>query len=211
MHFKLVLNKPEFSLMDIDKGKYKYKIEIDNAVFLCTQGDSEPRKRLTRNRHFQCIFGTQPTFILMGLVDSAGKHGDITRNPFDFQHKGLNSLNIHIDGIQYPTIPIRPNFSSGEWVRPYQEFFNAAGQYHGSDAPEISYEEYRAFHTLCAVNLSPALSALDGSHFNLIKNGAMRINLHLEKALYHNMSIVVLAVFQNIIEIDKSRNVTTYY
>ena len=30
---KLVLNKPEFCLMDVDKNKYKYKIEIDNAIF----------------------------------------------------------------------------------------------------------------------------------------------------------------------------------
>ena len=35
------------------------------------------------------------------------------------------------------------------------------------------------------------------------------MNLHFEKALDINMSLVVLAVFQNIIEIDKSFNVTT--
>ena len=39
----------------------------------------------------------------------------------------------------------------------------------------------------------------------------MRINLHFEKALDRNMSLVVLAVYQNILEIDKSRNVTTDY
>ena len=148
---------------------------------------------------------------MMGLVDSSAKHGDITHNPFDFQHKGLNSLSIHMDGVQYPTIPFRPNFSSGKWVRPYQEFFKATGQYYGSDAPEISYEEYGDGHTLYALDLSPDLSAMNGSHFNLIKNGSMCINLHFEKALDCNMSLVVLAVFQNIIEIDKSRNVTKDY
>ena len=30
---KLVLKKQEFFLMNVDKNKYKYKIEIDNAVF----------------------------------------------------------------------------------------------------------------------------------------------------------------------------------
>ena len=82
---------------------------------------------------------------------------------------------------------------------------------YGSDAPEISYEEFGTGHTLFALDLSPDLSALDGSHFNLIKNGSMRINLRFENALDRNMSLVVFAVFQNIIEIDKSRNITTDY
>ena len=43
----------------------------------------------------------------------------------------------------------------------------------------------------------------DGSHFNLIKNGYMNINVHFENALDHKMSFVVFAI-QNIIEIHKS-------
>ena len=147
----------------------------------------------------------------MGLLNSAAKHGDLKLNPFNFQHKVLNSLSVYIDGIQYPTVAFRPDFSGGEWVRPYQEFFRATGQYYGSIGPEISYEEYGRGHSLFALDLSPDQSALDGNHFNLFKNGAMCMNLRFEKALDINMSLVVLAAFQNIIEIDKSRNVTTDY
>ena len=94
---------------------------------------------------------------------------------------------------------------------PYQELFRASGQYYGNIGTEISYEEYGHGDTLFALDLTPDQSALDGNHFSLIKNGSMCINLRFEKALDINMSLVVLAVFQNIIEIDKSRNVSTDY
>ena len=48
-------------------------------------------------------------------------------------------------------------------------------------------------------------------HFNFIKNGSFHINLWLESVLDINVSVIVFAVFHNIIEIDKSHNVITDY
>ena len=115
--------------------------------------------------------------MMMALANIAAKHGEYKSNPFNFEHKNLNSLAVYVDGVQLPTVPYRPDFKSNEWVRLYQDFFRANGQYYGSIAPEVSYEEYGIGHTLFALDFSPDLSALHGGHFNLIKNGSMHINL----------------------------------
>ena len=92
--------------MDVDKNKYKYRIEIDNAVFYAHKVTISPPVLLahvkssdeatfkytvkrTECRTFSigkglrevdipnAFLGPQPTFIIMGLVDSSAKHGDI--------------------------------------------------------------------------------------------------------------------------------------
>ena len=87
----------------------------------------------------------------------------------------------------FPT-PYQPNFGGKEWARPYHGFYVATGQYYGTTAPSITYEDYGQGNTLYAFDLTADESALDGTHFNLIKNGSLRIDLKFQNPLAKNMT-----------------------
>jgi len=60
-------------------------------------------------------------------------------------------------------------------------------------------------YALYAFDLTPHLGADD--HFNLTKQGSMRLVLKFHDALTENVSVIAYAEFQNVVEIDRNRNV----
>jgi len=60
-------------------------------------------------------------------------------------------------------------------------------------------------YTLYAFDLTPDLREDD--HFNLTKQGSVRLVLKFREALNENVTAIAYAEFQNVIEIDRNRNV----
>jgi len=53
--------------------------------------------------------------------------------------------------------------------------------------------------------LTPDLG--DNEHFNLAKQGSVRLDMKFGDALPNTVTVVAYAEFENVIEIDRSRNV----
>ena len=60
-------------------------------------------------------------------------------------------------------------------------------------------------YALYAFDLTPDLEEDD--HFNLTKQGSVRLVLKFRDALPENVTVIAYAEFQNVIEIDRNRNV----
>ena len=73
----------------------------------------------------------------------------------------------------------------------------------------ISYSDYANGFSLWGFDLSPDLN--DGSHFNVTKHGNLRLELRFKEALTVTINVIVYAEFDNVIEIDSSRNVLFDY
>ena len=73
---------------------------------------------------------------------------------------------------------------------------------------QISLEEYSKGFTLFAFDLTPDLD--EGSHFHLVKQGNLRLELHFKTGLPQTINVIVYAEF-DVIEIDKARNVLFDY
>ena len=65
-----------------------------------------------------------------------------------------------------------------------------------------SFSKARALY---AFDLTPDLGEDD--HFNLKKQESVRLVLKFHDALTENVSVIAYAEFQNVVEIDKNRNV----
>jgi hypothetical protein len=58
---------------------------------------------------------------------------------------------------------------------------------------------------LYAFDLTPDLSEND--HFNLARQGTVHVDIKIANALPHTITVVACAEFENIIEINRNRNV----
>lgn len=65
--------------------------------------------------------------------------------------------------------------------------------------------------TLFAFDPTPDLSAHSAGHWNLIKNGTIRIEVQFSTALTHVVNCIVNAEYDNIIEIDSTSQVIMHY
>ncbi|CAK1585275.1 unnamed protein product [Parnassius mnemosyne] len=81
----------------------------------------------------------------------------------------------------------------------------------GKTLDNIFLGQYGKGYCLLAFALTPDLSANSSTHWNLIKHGSVRIEVRFESSLIQTINCIVYAEFDNIIEIDKNRNVTVDY
>lgn len=65
--------------------------------------------------------------------------------------------------------------------------------------------------TLWAFDLTPDNAASDAGHLQIIRHGAMRLEVKFREALSHAVNLLVQGEFQNLIQIDGRRNVIVDY
>ncbi|KAJ8050168.1 hypothetical protein HOLleu_03264 [Holothuria leucospilota] len=158
------------------------------------------------------FLGQLPKRIIVGCVTNTAANGSYTENPYNFEHFGLNFLALYMDGDQIPYKPLKPSFNAvtgGNYIRAYQTLFSGTNKINEDCGNAISREDYPFGYTLFAFDLSPDLSP--GGHLNLIKQGNLRMELHFAQPLVSTINVIVYAELDNIIEIDKSRNVLFDY
>ncbi|KAK4885780.1 hypothetical protein RN001_002051 [Aquatica leii] len=154
------------------------------------------------------FLGQLPKRCIIGFVSNKAFNGDYATNPFNFHHYKINYLSLYIDGQQIPSKPLQPDFTkSGLYVRAYHTLYSGTGIHFLNEGNDISREDYPKGYCLMAFDLTPDLSANANTHWNLVKNGSLRIEVGFEDALSETINCLVYAEFDNVIEIDKHRNV----
>jgi hypothetical protein len=73
----------------------------------------------------------------------------------------------------------------------------------------ISREDYAKGNTLFEFDLTPDMSEVGA--FQLIKQGNLRVEIHFAEALTATINVIMYAEFNNVIEIDRNRQVLLYY
>ena len=158
--------------------------------------------------HDNLFLGQLPKRIVLGLVDNRAFNGDISLNPYNFQHCNLNYLAVHLDGQQVPWAPLLPSFSGSSYIRAFHTQFTGGD---GISSDTIGREQFVNGHALYCFDLTPDLSSSCGHHFSVTKSGNLRLELAFEVALSITGNVLVYSEFDNVIEIDKDRKVTRNY
>ncbi|XP_044005562.1 uncharacterized protein LOC122850488 [Aphidius gifuensis] len=240
MKINLTRSKQEFCLMDASNDK-DYKIQILEASLIVRRVKLNPHIMiahakalakttaeypLTRvevksflltagilgNCLANIIIGTLPKRVVIGFVDNRGFNGNRLHNPFYFQHFNINFLCLYVDGKQIPGKPLQPTFFNNIFdAEAYHTLFSATGIHFGDHGMQIDRDSYRKGYTLFASDLTPDLSAHSAGHWNLFKSGSLRIEVRSSEALAQVVNCLVYAEYDNIIEIDSSRQVIMDY
>ena len=157
--------------------------------------------------HDNLFLGQLPKRIVLGLVDNRAFNGDISLNPYNFQHCNLNYLAVHLDGQQVPWAPLQPSFSGSSYIRAFYTQFTGGDGISSDTGNTIGREQFVNGHALYCFDLTPDLSSSCGHHFSVTKSGNLRLELAFEVALSITGNVLVYSEFDNVIEIDKDRKV----
>ena len=149
-----------------------------------------------------------PNRLVIGLVDSAAFNGESTSNPFNFQTLGLSFLSLYLDGKQVPSKPLQPNFVTGQYVRSFFNLMVSSGLANQDAGSNISREDFAGGFALYSMDLTPSLID-DNQLFELVKSGALRMELKFDAPLAQSVTVVVWAEMDSVLEIDRNRTVLT--
>ena len=187
----------------LERMSAKYPVcRVETKVF------SVPKGNMMANQE-NLFLGQLPKRLVIGMVENKAFNGDNTKNPYNFQHFDVNYLALHVDGKQIPAKPLTPKFDDKLCTWSYTSLFTGTGFMGHDRGNHISCDEYADGFTLFAFDLSPDLD--DGGHFHLVKQGNLRLELHFQNALPETINVIAYAEFDNVIEVDKVRNVLFDY
>ncbi|XP_069063657.1 uncharacterized protein F54H12.2-like [Pleurodeles waltl] len=175
----------------------KYAIErVALKIFSIAAGT-----RLTQQQN---LFLEQlPKLIIIGFVDITAFSGLYTSNHFNFKHYDINYAALVHEGAVIPAEPFTPSFGTSNFVREYLGLVSITGKHLRDSGVVVSREGYGAGYTLFAFDLTPDME--DGDHYNLIKNGNLKAEIHFTQALATNVNMVVFSVSDRVIQLNHAR------
>lgn len=236
MRIKLIRAKNAFCLMAGQNATYKLKIEscklfvrkvkVSDSVYLAHAKSLQsgnalyPIKRVicktttipaNQNSyvHENLFTGQIPTRLVIGMVDNDAFNGVYNKNPFHFKHYSLNYIKVYIDGQGQHVNALQPDFENNRFLDAYMSLFSGTGKLQQNEGIDLARREYNKGYSLYAFDLTPDL-AEDG-HFNLLREGSVRLDVRFATALPNTINIVAYAEFENVLEIDRHRNVITEF
>ena len=152
------------------------------------------------------FLGAIPNRIIVGLVNANAMEGSFTENPFNFKHFDINFLSLYIDGIAFPSRPYQPDFEKNLFLPCYVDFLEGCNKFNNDKSNGISRNSYVNGNCLFVFDLTPDLSGTS-EHFNLIKQGSVRLEIKFAKALPSNVNILIYGESEHLMLIDSNRTV----
>ena len=153
--------------------------------------------------------GQLPTRLVIGCVDNDAFNGSYTKNPFNFKHYSLSQLKLYLDGQQQHIKPLEPNFANNQYVAAFMSLYSGTGKQQKDEGNFIDRSDFGGGYALYAFDLTPDMA--EEGHFNLAKEGSVRVDMKFTTALPNTINVIVYAEFENVIEIDRNRNVVFDY
>jgi hypothetical protein len=233
---KLTRSKDSFCLMTSEVDQYRIKIvsavmcirkvKIASSVYLAhakvleTGMAKYPIKRVicktftvpTGYLDFiqeKLFSGQLPTRLVIGCVDNKAFNGDYKTNPFNFQHFSASEISVYLDGQQHAIKPLVMDYTNNQYVTAFMGMFSGTRKENQDEGNGIDRSEFARGYSLYVFDLTPDLSENDS--FNLARSGGVRLSMKFSTALTKTVTIVALAEFDNIIEVDRNRNVAFDY
>lgn len=151
--------------------------------------------------------GQLPRRIFVFFVLNDAFCGKYIMNPFKFEHFNINSLVVHMDGVQYPSKPYTPDFTNGIYQREMVSLYEALDMIDGEPNIKFNRDNFKTGNVIFGFNFSPDLTSGVGAigHLSPIRYGSLRLSVRFSTALLLPITCLVYCEFDKMLEIDINR------
>ena len=206
-HMKLVV--PYLTVADAIVANHKAKILTTPVLLPIKKTDILVHHVASGNLMVQIsnLFQNRlPKTLIIGMLATESYNGISTKNPYNFQHFGLNYLSISRNGVMIPSEPYTPDWENRLYAREYRSFFDNIGIGTDNISSLINPQLYSGGASLFAFDLTP--DKCNGYHWHKREEGgAIDIDLRFKTALDKGITIMLFGVYDALVAIDKDMNV----
>lgn len=226
---KLTRSKDSFALMSPDPlPDYKVKIEsaqlcvrtaeIDSSILVA---HAEALETKTAKYHFtrsemhsiniprghrtitkdSLFLGEIPRAIVACFVGDDAISGNYKKSPYNFLDYNLSFMGVTVNNIHVQNSPLILD-AEGDGVEAYHAALLARGMLYKNDGFGIKRSDFKSGNFMCIFNISPELG---DNNLTLTKRGSLKIELRFDKVLPFNVNLVILAVYDELLQITKDR------
>ena len=152
-----------------------------------------------------------PTKLVIALVKNSVFNGDETTHSYTFEHFNLKNLEVSIDGQNVCGTPITMDFGHQKYMRLYDGLFHALNKSYGDSGTDITYTDFGSGYTLFCFDLTADGCGNNSGHFELARQGNLRLKMHFDAPLTQTINVIVYGEFESILEITHTRQVLLDY
>ena len=153
---------------------------------------------------FNNIFSSDhlPDQIFIAMVNMDAKNGDITKDPFNFQHFDVNSIRLQVNNKSFPVEPLTPDFANDNFMQTYKHLYENSSIKTNNVGLSITPTAFAHGCTIFGWDLNhDGCAGAHSNHSDLY--GAAALYLNFKKPLEENICIIVAAVHRDFLTIDK--------
>ena len=188
-----------------------------NAIYpysqkvIIVQNVSEKDAKMVKENLFK---GALPKVIVIGLVSTDAYVGSYTKNPYNFQNFNVSAICLKKDGENVPyAVQFEPNFGALDKKplhREYMSIFTALNMMGRNDTVLFDNDDFANGYCLYAFNLTPDQSMTTSVDQSETNNSNLRLELKFSAPLKENVTVLIMGIFDGLIQIDRYRNVYSY-
>ena len=162
---------------------------------------------------FENVFtGALPRRLLIAFIDDSGFNGSSKSEPYLFTNYLITHIASYVDGVQYPSVSYEPDFQNSLYMREFVNVYRFFNQDEGIPQANIEYGKYIDEQCVFAFDLSPDGSVgSETGTLSLLRRGSVKIEVKFQASASSALHMLVFAQFDNVISVDKYRNVSTDY
>ena len=176
-------------------------LEYGTAKYPLVRVDMKPISIPRNTRNFfkeNLCSGALLSRIVFGLVDSEAFNALNTKNPFNFQHFNLTSVQFQVESVDIPYKPFETDFSTENFTEAYFSHFLGVNKNISDVGSIVTRDDFAKGYALYAFD----------SHFNLIKSGNLRMVVNFSADTSVNIVFVyIVCVVYNVNNTDNINKV----
>ncbi|XP_033759154.1 uncharacterized protein F54H12.2-like [Pecten maximus] len=143
----------------------------------------------------------------MGLVAGDAYTGSYTRNPFNFQSYGASSVGLFVNNVSVPYRPHKLEFANKTqcYVTVFRSLFEVADKADLDTDNALDRDDWSRGFALYGFQLTPTFG--EDEHLSPSQNADVRLEIAFSNTLTETVSCILYSEFDDVFEIDQTRNV----
>lgn len=184
-------------------------LEKRNAVYSFLEGDV--MLATIANGQRQAIIcdlfnGRIPKKLVCAVLNNKDLNGDYSLYPFKFEPKGVESIDVTVDGEHVFGSPLSCDFANGLYMQAYQNMYAVACRSYGNSGLQITYSDFANGSSLFCFDLVNENNENTPEHFALSRSGNFRFSINFRRNLSEATHILFYGEFDRTIEINNRRD-----